>query len=170
VGVTGREAEGISSEGCGAFQAVGSTGGGCPAGLCPRAVIREKGGRGSRMHPRSPADAYREGRGGTGQREVLLRQLLLLLMVSGEGRVGMIRHRLLLLRLLVLVVELRMYLVLVLVVVMLQMLQMLLLLPLLVMMVLLRGGRRDSVLLAHDAAAGSLWLVDEGGHHGGGTN
>jgi hypothetical protein len=40
-------------------------------------------------------------------------------------------------------------------------------LPLPVMMV--RGRRRDSVLLAHDAAAGSLWLVDEGGHHGGDT-
>jgi hypothetical protein len=27
----------------------------------------------------------------------------------------------------------------------------------------------NSVLLAHDAAAGSLGVVDEGGHHGGGT-
>ena len=42
-------------------------------------------------------------------------------------------------------------------------------LPLLVVAELLRGGRRDSVLLAHDAAAGSLWVVDEGSHHGGGT-
>jgi hypothetical protein len=29
---------------------------------------------------------------------------------------------------------------------------------------------RDSSVLAHDAAAGSLWVVEEGGHHGGGTN
>ena len=39
----------------------------------------------------------------------------------------------------------------------------------LLVVVELRGGRRDSVL-AHDAAAGSLWVVvDEGSHHGGGT-
>jgi len=48
-------------------------------------------------------------------------------------------------------------------------LEVLQMLPLLVMMVLLRGRQRDSVLLAHDAAAGSLWVVDEGSHHGGGT-
>ena len=29
---------------------------------------------------------------------------------------------------------------------------------------------RDSSVLAHDAAAGSLWVVEEGGHHGGGPN
>jgi len=140
--VTGQEAGGESSEGCGAFQAVGSTGGGRPAGLCPRAVIREKGGRGNGMHPRSPVYAHRQGRGGTGQREVLLRRLVLLVLLA----------------------ELTVH-----VVVLGLILEVLQMLPLLVMMVLLRGRQRDSVLLAHDAAAGSLWVVDEGSHHGGGT-
>jgi len=140
--VTGQEAGGGSNEGCGAFQTVGGTGGGRPAGLCLRAVIREKGGRGSRMHPRSPVDAHRQGRGGTGQREVLLRRLVRLMR-------------------LVLLEELTVQ-----VVVLGLILEVLQMLPLPVMMV--RGRRRDSVLLAHDAAAGSLWLVDEGSHHGGG--
>ena len=32
----------------------------------------------------------------------------------------------------------------------------------------LRGLRRGSSVLAHDAAVGSLWVVEERGHHGGG--
>ena len=111
--MTSQEAGGGSSEGCGAFQAVGSTGGGRPAGLCPG------------------------------------------------------RHRRLLL--LVLLEELRVHLlVLGVVLAVLQMLPLLVMMVLLVVVELLRGGRRDSVL-AHDAA-GSLWVVDEGSHHGGGTN
>jgi len=94
--------------------------------------------------------------------------LLLLMVVSGEGRAGMIRHRG---RPLVLLVELRVYLLVLGVV--LEVLQMLLLVPVVVLLlgvvVLLRGARRDSVL-AHDATAGgSLWVVDEGFQHGGGT-
>ena len=73
----------------------------------------------------------------------------------------MLLRRLLLL--VVLVVELRVH-----VVVLELILEVLQMLPLLVVAELLRGGRRGSVL-AHDAAAGSLWVVDEGGHHGGGT-
>ena len=74
------------------------------------------------MHPRSPVDARREGRGGTGQREVLLRRLLLL----------------------VVLVELRVHVVVLeLILEVLQMLPMLPVVVLLVMMVLLRGRRRD---------------------------
>ena len=109
--MTGQEAGGGSSEGCGAFQAVGgSTGGGRPAGLCP-----------------------------SGHRRLLL---------------------------LVLLKELR---VLELILEVLQMLPLLVMMVLLVVVELLRGRRRD-VLLVHDAAAGSLWLVDEGSRHGGDTN
>ena len=120
------------------------------------------------MHPHSPVDARCEGRSGIGQREVLLRRLLLLLIVvSGEGRVGMIRHRRLVLVLVLVLVLIELGVHMVVLGLILEVLQML---PLLVMMVLLRGRRRDSVLLAHDAGAGSLWLVDEGSHHGGGMN
>ena len=96
---------------------------------------------------------------------LLLRRLrLLLVVVHGEGRVGRIRHRRLVLVLLLLV-ELRVQLiVLVVVLEVLQMVQIVLLIG----VELLRVGRRDSVL-AHDTARGSLWLVDEGGHHGDGT-
>ena len=109
--------------------------------------------------------------------EVLLRLLLrlllllLLMVVSRKGRVGMIRHLLLLLllllRLVVLLVELGLH-----VVVPgfdLETLEMLPVGPvmLLVVVELLRGGRRDSSVLAHDAAAGGLCLVEEGGHHDG---
>jgi hypothetical protein len=92
------------------------------------------------------------------------------MVVSGEGRAGMIRHRG---RPLVLLVELRVYLLVLGVVVVLEVLQMLLLVPVVVLLLgvvaLLRGARRDSVL-AHDATAGgSLWVVDEGFQHGGGT-
>ena len=37
------------------------------------------------MHPRSPVDARRESRGGTGRREVLLRRLLLLVVLVELG-------------------------------------------------------------------------------------
>ena len=71
------------------------------------------------MRPRGP-DAHRQGRGGTGQREVLLRRLLLLLLVLVKLGVHVV--------VLGLILEV---------------------LPLLI--------------------AGSLWVVDEGGHLGGGT-
>lgn len=117
------------------------------------------------MRPRSPVGARRKGRRGTGRREVLLLRLRMLrVVVHGEGRVGMTRHRRLVL--LVLLVELRVHVVVLLVV--LEVLQMVLMV-LLIVVELLRVGRRDRVLLAHDAVAGSLWLVDEGGHHGAGT-
>ena len=136
------------------------------------------------MHPRSPVDTRRQGRGGTGQREVSLRRLLLLLMVvCREGRVGMMRHRHRLLRLVVVVVVLLLVLLLVLLVELglhvvvlgfvLEVLEMLPMGPvvlLLVVVEVLWGRRRRSSVLAHDAAVGSLWVVEEGGHHGGGTN
>ena len=118
------------------------------------------------MHPRSPVDAHRQGRGGTGQREVSLRRLLLLLMVvCREGRVGMMRHwRLrLLVVLLVLLAELGLHLV-----VLGFVLEVLEMLPMGPVVEVLRGLRRGSSVLAHDAAVGSLWVVEEGGHHGGG--
>ena len=92
--------------------------------------------------------------------------LLLLMVVSGEGRVGMIRHRRCCCWYVVLLVELRVS-------------------PgsagagiagaadgaggTARRVVLLRGRRRGSVL-AHDVAGGSLWVVDEGAQHGGGTS
>ena len=104
------------------------------------------------MHPRSPVDARRQGRrGGTEQRELLLGLLLLLLLLVGLGVHVVV---------LGLILEV------------LQMLPMVPMVPVVVLLVvveLLRGGRRGSVL-AHDAAAGSLWVVDEGSYHGGGTN
>ena len=100
------------------------------------------------MHPRSPVDARRQGRrGGTEQRELLLGLLLLLLLLVGLGVHVVV---------LGLILEV------------LQMLPMVPVVVLLVVVELLRGGRRGSVL-AHDAAAGNLWVVDEGSHHGGGT-
>ena len=115
------------------------------------------------MFLRSPVHARREGRGGTGQRTVLLRRLLLLMVVSRKGRVGMIRHRLLLVLLVLVVLMLR--LLVVVVVLLVEMgLHVVVLgrLPMVSVMVLLS-------VLARDAAAGSLWVVEEGGHHGGGT-
>ena len=113
------------------------------------------------MRPRSPVGARRKGRGSTGRGEVLLLRLRMLrVVVHGEGRVGGIRHRRLVL--LVLLVELRVHAVVL--VVVLEVLQMVLMV-LVIGVELLRVGRRDRVL-ARDAVAGSLWLVDEGGHHG----
>ena len=90
---------------------------------------------------------------------MLLRLRMLRVVVHGEGRVGGIRHRRLVL--LVLRVELRVHAVVL--VVVLEVLQMVLMV-LVIGVELLRVGR-DRVL-ARDAVAGSLWLVDEGGHHG----
>ena len=116
------------------------------------------------MRPRSPVGARRNWRG-TGRREVLLLRLRMLrVVVHGEGRVGGIRHRRLML--LIQLVELRVHVVVRLVV--LEVLQMVLMV-LVIGVELLRVGRQNRVLLAHDAAAGSLWLVDEGGHHGAGS-
>ena len=86
---------------------------------------------------------------------MLLRRLLLLMVVSREGGGGMLRQRLLLILLVLLVV------------------------PRVVLLVkwglhdvveLLRGARRGSSVVAHDAAAGSLWVGGEGGNRGSGTN
>jgi hypothetical protein len=86
---------------------------------------------------------------------------MLRVVVHGERPVGGIRHRRLVL--LILLVELRVHVVVLLVV--LEVLQMVLMV-LVIGVELLRVGRRDRVLVAHYAVAGSLWLVDEGGHHG----
>ena len=96
---------------------------------------------------------------------MVLRLRMLRVVVHGEGRVGGIRHWRLML--LILLVELRVHVVVRLVV--LEVLLMVLMVVLVIGVELLRVGRRDRVLLAHDAAAGSLWLVDEGGHHGAGS-
>lgn len=93
-------------------------------------------------------------------------RLLLLVVVHGEGRAGMIRDRRRVL--LVLLVELRVHVVVLLVVVLEVGLQVLRLM-LMIGVEVLRVGRRDRVLvLARDAAGGSLRPVDERGHHGAG--